>query len=526
MNGSGIRDIPELRRQWRAVLGFHVLMQLAGFALFTPLVTWIARRLVLASGEPVISNFDIAGFVLSPLGLVAVMVVAACTIGLLLAELAGLSWIAGRALVHREATLVGAVAFVVRRLHRLLLLATHVFVRLVLLAAPFLLAVAAIWYATLRGHDINYYLAEHPPEWVRARTLATMLVAGYALLVAWKLARWLLAVPILVFEATTPGAALAQSHQRTRGHLLAIVWPLLQWWLLLTAGAIAVTWASRFVSDAGLDWAGIDVQRVLPLVAVYLVVSTLGGLVYGALGLAGHQAIVTRMYAEQRDPERMRQLAGTDASDVGSRSLVRLAVVTIIVLLLLSLGVASFLGSRLELRDDVAITAHRGASVAAPENSMAAFRAAMEAGATFTELDVQRTRDGQIVVVHDGDLMRLGGDPRKVSELTAAEIAGIDIGRKYDARFAGETPPTLAQVIDLVRGRMKINVELKYNVPDPLLAPAVIELLKSKQFLDDVVITSLDYAALKQVESIEPRVRALHWCGAHTRSGRRFTCGP
>jgi glycerophosphoryl diester phosphodiesterase len=134
----------------------------------------------------------------------------------------------------------------------------------------------------------------------------------------------------------------------------------------------------------------------------------------------------------------------------------------------------------------------------------------MDAGATYAELDVQHTRDRKIVVVHDGDLMRMGDDPRRVSELTAAEIAAIDIGRKYDAKFAGEYPPTLEDVIDLVRGRMRINIELKYNVPDPGLAPAVVELLRRKDFLDEVVITSLDYAALKQVESLQPRLATGH----------------
>jgi glycerophosphoryl diester phosphodiesterase len=70
--------------------------------------------------------------------------------------------------------------------------------------------------------------------------------------------------------------------------------------------------------------------------------------------------------------------------------------------------------------------------------------------------------------------------------------------------------PTLAQVIALVRGRMKLNVELKYNVPDAALAPAVVELLRSEGFLDDAVITSLDYAALKQVRALEPRLRTGH----------------
>ena len=137
---------------------------------------------------------------------------------------------------------------------------------------------------------------------------------------------------------------------------------------------------------------------------------------------------------------------------------------------------------------------------------MAAFKAAMDAGADFIELDVQRTKDRQVVVLHDADFMRMGGDPRRMADLTAAEVATIDIGSKRGPQFAGQHAPTLEEVIDLVRGRTKINIELKYNVPDPGLAPAVVELLVREDFIDQVVITSLDYAALKQVRSIEPRL--------------------
>ena len=128
---------------------------------------------------------------------------------------------------------------------------------------------------------------------------------------------------------------------------------------------------------------------------------------------------------------------------------------------------------------------------------------------------MQHTRDGQIVVLHDADFMRMGGDPRKIAALTGAEVATIDIGRKYDPTFTGEHAPTLEEVIDLVRGQMKINIELKYNVPDSTLAPAVMDLLRRKDFLDQVVITSLDYGALKQVESIEPSAED----GAHRDGG-------
>jgi glycerophosphoryl diester phosphodiesterase len=500
----------DLRTAWRAALAFHLLVQLLGVALFTPIATWIGRRLVLAAGEPVISNFDIAGFVLSPIGAAFVLVIAALGIALLLAEFTGHSYIAGHAMARRPVTAASTIVFVTRRLPQLVRLSARVFLRLVVLALPFMAAAGIVWLATLRGHDINYYLAEHPPEWRRALLIVTLLAVAYALLAAWQLARWLFAVPILAFEGTSPAQALAESAGMTRRRIARIVPSLLLWWLGLTAVAIVITWACRHVSDAGLDWAGIDVHRVLPLVAVYLAVAAIGGLLYGGLLLAGHQFLVTRMYAELRDPSTRQAPAIPQEDAERARLIARPAVAITLAVLVGALGAAALLASQLDLAQDVAITAHRGAKAAAPENTLAAFRAAMDAGATYAELDVQHTRDRVIVVVHDGDLMRMGDDPRRVGELTAAEIAAIDIGRKHDAKFAGEVPPTLEEVIELVRGRMRINIELKYNVPDPGLAPAVVELLRRNDFLDQVVITSLDYAALKQVESLEPRLRTGH----------------
>ncbi len=297
----------------------------------------------------------------------------------------------------------------------------------------------------------------------------------------------------------------------TRGQLRQIVPPLVLWWLLVTAVALAITWAARPISDAGLEWAGIDVRRVLPLVALYVIMAGVGSFLYSAVHLAGQQFLVTRMYAEQVDAAKWRVPATLEIGEQLARPMARRVILASLALLAaVAHGVAWFVASRLDLERVVAVTAHRGAKVTNPENTLAAFKAAMEAGANYIELDVQHTKDGEIVVLHDADFMRMGGDPRKIAALTGAEVATIDIGRKYDPKFTGEHAPTLEEVIDLVRGQMKINIELKYNVPDSTLAPAVIELLRRKDFLDQVVITSLDYGALKQVERIEPSIKTGH----------------
>lgn len=501
------RTCNDFRLRWKQSIGFHFLMQALGLAIFGPLATFIARRIVAATGESVVTNFDLAGYALSPMGAVFVLFVAAVAIGLLLAEFAGQSWISGHAVARRQTTVLATVAVVLRRLPAMITLGARVFMRLLLLALPFLAVVGLLWFATLREQDINYYLAGQPPEWKRALAVAGALGVGYACVALWQLARWIFAVPQLVFEKSLPRQAIAESERLTKGRLGQIIPRIALWWTLMLGLGFAAAWIGRRVSAAGLEWAAVDFSRVLPMVLLLVVLTVAGGFLYGSVLLGGHQFLVTRLYAEARDMARWRDAPPLEAADQRSRALALPAAWATIALLAIAIGAGWFVASRMVEDTQVAITAHRGAKIHAPENTMASFRAAMDAGADYIELDVQRARDGTVIVLHDRDLMRMADDPRALGSLTAAEIATIDIGRKYDAAFAGEVPPTLEQVIDLVKGRMKINVELKYNVPDPELAPAVVDLLRRKEFVDQVVITSLDAAALRQIKGIEPGLK-------------------
>ena len=115
-SGLPRRAWDDLRSVRRQVIGFHALMQLPVVAIFTPVIVWIVRWIIATTGDAVISNFDIASFVLSGRGLLAVLVAAACAIALLLAECAGLTWLAGHAIARRPVTLTTTVAHVARTL--------------------------------------------------------------------------------------------------------------------------------------------------------------------------------------------------------------------------------------------------------------------------------------------------------------------------------------------------------------------------------------------------------------------------
>ncbi|MFZ0879437.1 MAG: glycerophosphodiester phosphodiesterase family protein, partial [Candidatus Acidiferrales bacterium] len=93
------------------------------------------------------------------------------------------------------------------------------------------------------------------------------------------------------------------------------------------------------------------------------------------------------------------------------------------------------------------IIAHRGASGHAPENTMAAFRQAVEMGATFIETDLHMTRDARFVAIHDASVERTSNGRGAVRDLTLAELKQMDAGLWFDRQFSGERIPTLEEIL-------------------------------------------------------------------------------
>lgn len=143
--------------------------------------------------------------------------------------------------------------------------------------------------------------------------------------------------------------------------------------------------------------------------------------------------------------------------------------------------------------------AHRGYhfEVMHPENSLAAFRSAVEAG-YGVELDVHLTADGQVVVVHDDSLLRTTGDRRQVSDVTIAEL------RTLRLEGTAEQIPTLAEVLDVVRGRVPVLVEIKNDGPAGPLEVEVAHELRA--YRGQVAVMSFDPLSLGELAKLAPGI--------------------
>lgn len=150
---------------------------------------------------------------------------------------------------------------------------------------------------------------------------------------------------------------------------------------------------------------------------------------------------------------------------------------------------------------DFFIWAHRGASAEAPENTLAAFRAAEAAGADGIELDIQLSRDGVPVVIHDDTVQRTTDGRGDVGGLRLRQLRQLDAGSWFSPAFSGEPVPTLEEVLAWAGGRVRLNLEVKAA----RAADALLELLPAFPEAD-VLISSFNLRLLEALRLRDERL--------------------
>jgi len=142
------------------------------------------------------------------------------------------------------------------------------------------------------------------------------------------------------------------------------------------------------------------------------------------------------------------------------------------------------------------IIAHRGASSIAPENTLKAFKKAIELEADYIELDLHETKDGALVITHDEDLHRITGTTGLIKNFTLEQLKSLNFGE-------GEKIPTIQEVINLIKGKISLNCEIKVKN----ISEKVIKVFKKYQFIDSVIISSFLHDELLKFQKNEPNLK-------------------
>jgi len=493
----------DFRQAWRPLVLFQVALKFVEAWLLVPALALLLAALLARAGHVAVSNLDVVDFLLTPTGLLYAGLLATGTVAVLFFELAGVMVVADRVVAGERLSVAGLVRAALGKVPRIVRLGAATVALLALVLAPFVLLIYLTYSSLLTGHDIYFYVKERPPVFWLAVGIAGLLVVAAVAVVAWLYVRWAFALPVLLFEKATPSAALRASRDRVRGSAWRVGFVLIGWIVsVLLLGALAGA-GFRLVASAVLDRAG---ERP---VATILLLLTGQAMLLAAVSfvLVVGLGLLTRRLYLRRSEQLGVAVTEEPAADPREAATGRLTWMVLPLLLLVPLGLWAGLAAYLTERPPVGVTAHRGHARAAPENTLAAIRKAIDSGADYVEIDVHQTKDGAIVLLHDRDLKRVAGLSRRLDELSLDEVRALDVGAWFGPAFAGERVPTLQEAIRLCRGRIRMNIELKIFGSDRRLAVDVARLVGEEGFEAECVVTSFEYDALREAKEVNPALR-------------------
>jgi len=509
-----IRDVvthvlADLSKSWRQLALADLAFKVISFAALTPATLLLLRWVIAGAEGQVVADVDIATFFLTrPIGLLTLVVGGALVVGITALEMTclmtvGIATATGGSLTARD-----ALVFAVGCAPRVLRLTANMVARVLAGLVPFLLVAGLAYLALLRNYDINYYLAVRPPAFWTAAAIAAVLLIALAVLLVRTVARWALALPLVLFENVVPRRALGESRSRTAGsHAIVVV--LLASWAAFALLLLAVAaWVPEVIGRSLAPQLAGSLPLLLLFISGLVVLWITLGLVAGIVNGSLFALTIVRLYLRAGAPKdpRVPQPAAVQRDSVRIRRPALIGVTAIALLAVIGLVLVVVATTR--RNQPVLVIAHRGSSSSAPENTLAAFRLAVDQRADFIEFDVQESADGEVIVVHDSDLMKVGGSPLKVWEANAAQLRAVDIGSRTAPRFSSERVPTLAETLAVSKGGSRVIVELKSYGHDQRLEERVVEIVEAAGMVNDSIFMSLDHDMVRKIKQLRPSWRA------------------
>jgi len=510
----------------RDIARFAIMFRLVEAFALTPLLGFAGHFL---SGRSVVDSTDLVEFFTSPRGFLATFLGATLVLTIRLVEQAGLSAITLGALGGIRVTSPAALRLVVNRLPRLLAVAAWVLVAGLAVAASPIIVCGLFARELLARHDINYYLAERPPEFLTAAAVTAVALIPSVVAAVWLAVRWRLVVPVLLCEQGNARQALRSSVGLAGGNWRRVASAWIITLLVVLALGLIAAWFGRLCSLGAALLASSAAGSPMSIFAALLVVHTL---LTGLITLPGpcfSAGVFATLYCDLRRAREPDWNSVFRESSVGAATSPVQAIGRFLLMVLpFILGSLALAGTFAGLGDlyrnrPVAVTAHRGGTLRSIENTLAAIREAIDVGAQFAEIDVQMSQDEVLVVTHDSDFSRQAGIPKKVWDLTYDEIREIPLTRAGAPEIAADHAPTFDEVLDVTRGQIRVNIELKYyGDHQPRLAERVVAAIRAKGMVDQVVIQSLHNAGLEEVRRLAPEIAIGYLFSVNAREPNRL----
>ena len=494
-----------IRQNWKNILLFELLYRGITTSVYMRLVSRGIRLALRAAGYSYLTPANIGNFLIRPVTLLIFAAVAFVGILILSLETAGLITAFQGSAYYQKLTPLHILWGGLQKLKDEMIkcnwrLPLFLTVQYLLIHLPFIMR------TIVRYKPANFIFQELKKQPVVVAFLVVLLVFGILAMVPRSLTAYGCMIEQKHFHS-----GVVRSWQMTHKRKWKISSLAMFWELAVILLAVAVYAAS--VCAAALCVVRFSRQNLAMAVLlssadrletgiIYLASMLATVAVYAALSVAYYQYGNRRFHTERWD-------FGYPARGSMNRR-------TMAVILTAVVGVGLFYiydlvrnGSELseELLIETEITAHRGSSRTAPENTIPAIEAAVEEMADSVEIDVQMTADGVVVLGHDASLKRVAGVNRSIASMTFEELEKLDVGSWFSSEYAGTRIPSLSEVLELCSQKISLNIEIKYVGKNSELPEKTAEMVREYGMENQCVITSTNLSYLKRVKEALPEIR-------------------
>ncbi len=348
-------------------------------------------------------------------------------------------------------------------------------------------------------------LPDYILDFIKSNNILNILYIGLMIILYMLVIRWIFSIHEITLNRSSFKEAKNESNRITKGKTIKIflysigtfiVFTLIGYGMYYLMIILTAMWTKYY--GVGSDLKEIFIRRAIFFKDYSIFIASVSSFILNL-------AFISAIYYSYKD------ISFYKSKDKKLNLSITKKVTTIIVICILipieamAFSIHSNTLFNIEFFYNTTATAHRGGSISAPENTLAAFKEAIIAQAEYIETDVQETKDGELILIHDSNFKRTTGIDKNVWEVDYEEVKNYDAGSYFNSAYLGEKIPTLDDTIKYVRGRCKLLIEIKLNGHESTdIIEKVINVIKENRVENQCVIASMNKEVLKKVKELDP----------------------
>lgn len=506
-----------IRLNWKRMVELELLYRFLSVIIFAPVLLLMFNISMKISGYKYITVDNVNGYVKSPVTIIMVLMIVLMVTFFALIEISANIYIIDQSYQRNVTNIKDVLLFSLSNAIRAFSI-RNVFLAIMVMAATLFLNTGIT-----SGYMSTVSVPGFFTAFIEANKYLKWVLYGLMVLMAFFFIRWIYVFQYFTLERCSFVTACKKSNNLNKRHKFKdfIIITLLE--LLCMAVFVAATGLVVLVS-AGIYKFFSSYETIYYIMfSAIVVVTTMLGVLFLALSMPMLYASISVMFYRHKvevGEKIVHCKKSKYQADIIKKNKIKkleyivfwvsLAVCTVYVYL----AATGKISLNVEYLKTMEVTAHRGASAQYPENSMSAFEGAVELGADWIELDVQQTKDGEIVVMHDSNLKRTTGKNDNVWNMTYEDIQKLDCGKLFSKDYKGERIPTLMEVVEFAKDEgIKLNIELKPTGHEKDFEKSVIDIVNEYEYRNKCVITSQNYKTLKNVKKYDEDITTVYVMG-------------